>query len=115
MTLEYSTKRSCKYFCLESGFPLSFKKGKKPRCKREPRVFFTYDERRCEYLRSDGGYAKQGEEKGGGGGVIKLAEFLTQAGIKIKRHEKPLLKSAVYLRLEIVDRTIDIGSYIRDL
>lgn len=36
--------------------------------------------------------------------VIKLAEFLTQAGIKIKRHEKPLLKSAVYLRLEIVDR-----------
>lgn len=57
---------------------------------------------------------------GGGKGrgrwsYYKLAEFLTQAGIKIKRHEKPLLKSAVYLRLEIVDRTIDIGSYIRDL
>lgn len=36
--------------------------------------------------------------------VIKLAEFLTQACIEINRHEKPLLKSVMYLRLEIVDR-----------
>ena len=35
--------------------------------------------------------------------VIKFVESLTQDGIKITLHEKPLLKSALNLRLETVD------------
>lgn len=80
---------------LESGF--SPFREEKIRSERARYASFLFS--RCEYLRR---LCKAGgkEERV----VIKLAEFLAQqACIEINRHEKPLLKSVMYLRLEIVD------------